>query len=87
MKIISKLTALCILIVLTACDKDGIFESGLEEEVQMISFDVAVPVTQSIDDFRTSISILPAESIEQSGKIYAYKDFIFINYFDILALK
>ena len=40
---------------------------------------VAVPVTQSIADFRASVKIQEPRIIKESGKIYAWKDFIFIN--------
>lgn len=40
---------------------------------------VAVPVTQSIADFRASVKIQEPKSIQESGKIYAWKDYIFIN--------
>ncbi|MDX1761511.1 MAG: hypothetical protein R3218_05100, partial [Christiangramia sp.] len=40
---------------------------------------VAVPVTQSIADFRASVKIQEPRSIKESGKIYAWRDYIFIN--------
>ena len=40
---------------------------------------VAVPVTQSIADFRASVKIQEPRNIQESGKIYAWKDYIFIN--------
>ncbi len=40
---------------------------------------VAVPVTQSIANFRASVKIQEPRIIKESGKIYAWKDFIFIN--------
>lgn len=40
---------------------------------------VAVPVTQSIVEFRASVKIQEPRIIKESGKIYAWKDFIFIN--------
>jgi hypothetical protein len=40
---------------------------------------VAVPVTQTVADFRTSVKIQEPKSIRESGKIYAWQDFIFIN--------
>jgi len=40
---------------------------------------VAVPVTQSIVEFRASVKIQEPRNIKESGKIYAWKDYIFIN--------
>lgn len=54
----------------TSCDKEE-----NPEDMQM----VAVPVTMSVADFRASVSIQEPKAIEQSGKIYAYGDYLFIN--------
>ncbi|MBT8294908.1 MAG: hypothetical protein KJO51_00660 [Gramella sp.] len=40
---------------------------------------VAVPVTQSIADFRASVKVEEPRNIKESGKIYAWKDYIIIN--------
>jgi len=40
---------------------------------------VATPIMMSQTEFRNSIDILPPEPIMESGKIYAYKDYIFVN--------
>lgn len=40
---------------------------------------VATPLMMSQTEFRNSVDILPPRPIEQSGKIYAYKDYIFVN--------
>ena len=40
---------------------------------------VAVPVTQTIADFRASVRIQEPRSIQESGKIYAWRDYLFIN--------
>ena len=40
---------------------------------------VATPVTMSKAEFRNSVEILNPQIIDQSGKIYAYGDYIFIN--------
>ena len=40
---------------------------------------VALPVVQSKADFRASVRIQPAEEIQQTGKIYAYQNLIFVN--------
>ncbi|MEO2063837.1 MAG: hypothetical protein ABGW97_12705 [Christiangramia sp.] len=40
---------------------------------------VAVPITQSVADFRASVKVEEPQSIHESGKIYAYQDYIFVN--------
>lgn len=40
---------------------------------------VAVPVTMSVADFRASVSIEEPKTIKESGKIYSYGKYIFIN--------
>lgn len=40
---------------------------------------VAVPVTQSIQEFRASVKVEEPQGIKESGKIYAYKDYVFVN--------
>lgn len=40
---------------------------------------VAVPVTMSVADFRASVSIEEPKTIRESGKIYSYGKYIFIN--------
>lgn len=40
---------------------------------------VAVPLTMSEEEFRNSIEILPPLPIDESGKIYAFEDLIFVN--------
>ncbi len=59
-----------VLFVLFSCEKE-------EDDKGLIT--VAVPVTQSIADFRASVEIQEPRSIKESGKIYAWKDLIFIN--------
>lgn len=54
---------------ITSCEKDS-----EDDFVQ-----VAVPVTQSIADFRASVKVEEPKSIRESGKIYAWRDYIFIN--------
>tara|TARA_B100000378_G_scaffold10567_1_gene8904 strand:- start:212 stop:1429 length:1218 start_codon:yes stop_codon:yes gene_type:complete len=57
--------------VVWSCEE--VNDSGIER-VQ-----VAVPQTMSLAEFRTSVSVENAQPIQQSGKIYAYHDLIFIN--------
>ena len=40
---------------------------------------VATPITMSVEDFRTSVVVTSPAPIEESGKIYAYKNYIFVN--------
>ena len=40
---------------------------------------VATPLMMSQTEFRNSVDILPPQPIKESGKIYAYKDYIFVN--------
>ncbi|MDR5589183.1 hypothetical protein [Christiangramia sp. SM2212] len=58
-----------VFICLVSCEDD--------KETDLAS--VAVPVTQSIADFRASVKVQEPRSIKESGKIYAWKDYIFIN--------
>lgn len=55
---------------LLSCDSD---DSTVEQ------YEVAVPVTMSIADFRASVSVGEPVMIEESGKIYVYEDYIFVN--------
>ncbi|WP_304137113.1 LVIVD repeat-containing protein [Mesonia mobilis] len=57
--------------VVWSCEE--VNDSGIER-VQ-----VAIPQTMSLAEFRTSTSVENAQPIQQSGKIYAYDDLIFIN--------
>ena len=54
---------------LQSCEKDDPAET----------YQVAVPVTLSVADFRASVSFEEPKEIEQSGKIYVYENYIFIN--------
>lgn len=40
---------------------------------------VATPLLMTTEEFKNSVDILPPEPIKESGKIYAYKDYIFVN--------
>lgn len=62
---------LCICCVfLFSCDND---------DVPVEQYEVAVPVTMSIADFRASVAVQEPLQIEESGKIYVYEDYIFVN--------
>ncbi len=61
------------------CFSSLIFFSCEKNDEVVDTYEVAVPVTMSIADFRASVSIEEPKEIEQSGKIYVYKDLIFVN--------
>ncbi|MDC6351251.1 hypothetical protein PP178_06765 [Zeaxanthinibacter sp. PT1] len=50
-----------------------------DSEGEYRDFLVAKPVTMSLDEFNASVTVMPPKSLEQSGKIYAYQNFIFVN--------
>lgn len=64
------LLLMALMALFTSCEK--------EEEAGNVEL-VAVPVTMSIADFRSSVYIQEPKEIEQAGKIYVYKNFVFIN--------
>ena len=56
-----------------------LFISCEKENVPEDTIQVAIPVTMSMADFRSSVKIVAPVEIEQSGKIYTYMNYIFIN--------
>ena len=46
---------------------------------EFITVNVATPVIMTKADFRNSVEILSPQVIDESGKIYTYGDYIFIN--------
>ena len=42
-------------------------------------YNVATPITMTLSELRSSVKILPPQQIINSGKIYVYEEFIFIN--------
>ena len=58
-------------ILLVSCEK--------ENDGEFVDYQVAIPVTQNLADFRASVSIESAQNIRQAGKIYTYEDYIFVN--------
>ncbi len=55
---------------LFSCDKnDGEYADYL----------VARPLTMSLAEFKNSVDVVAPEPIDESGKIYAYEDYIFVN--------
>ena len=55
-----------------ACNDD-------EQPGEFADFLVARPLTLSIDEFKNSVDVIPPVPIDESGKIYAYNDLIFVN--------
>jgi len=57
----------------------AIFLSCEKDKIAMEEYSVAIPIVQSKADFRASISIDSPKAIKQSGKIYVYENYIFVN--------
>ena len=64
---------LCLAVVLSGISCDDEIPNNLEEYL------VAVPITMSEEEFRNSVDIIAPIPIEESGKIYAYENYIFVN--------
>ncbi|MDT0646734.1 hypothetical protein RM545_08530 [Zunongwangia sp. F260] len=57
-----------------------LFFTSCEKQEQVGDYyDVAVPITQSIAEFRASVKIQEPRVITEVGKIYSYKDYVFVN--------
>ncbi|MUP44753.1 hypothetical protein E0K83_03220 [Gramella sp. BOM4] len=69
MKNLYLFTAILSLLIFASCEEEN--DDNLQQ--------VAVPVTQSIADFRASVAVQEPRNIGESGKIYAWEDYIFIN--------
>lgn len=69
MKKLIRLSFLLLVFIFSSCDE------GTPTDL----ITVAVPITQSIGDFRASVKIQEPRNIQESGKIYAWQDYIFIN--------
>lgn len=66
----NSIVLLClVLFVFASCDKNDKYDDFL----------VATPVVVSIEEFRNGVAIIAPEPIEESGKIYAYLDYVFVN--------
>lgn len=57
------------LILMISCSKNNEYEY----------YNLATPVLIGLDELRASVDILPPKEIKESGKIYNYKDYIFVN--------
>ncbi len=65
------LLLMVISIALVSCEKN--------DDKDYADYLIATPLMMSQTEFRNSVDILPPQPIEESGKIYAYKDYIFVN--------
>ena len=50
-----------------------------ENDPELQEYLVAVPLTMSEEEFENSIDVVAPLPVEESGKIYAYSNLIFIN--------
>jgi hypothetical protein len=64
------LLLLALMALFTSCEKDA-----AEEEF----YNVAVPVVKPIEEFRAMVKISEPRAISETGKIYTYGDYVFIN--------
>jgi hypothetical protein len=60
----------CLAVFFVSCEKENVPEDTIQ---------VAVPVTMTIAEFRASVEIKDPVELKQSGKIYTYANYIFIN--------
>lgn len=67
-KIIFTFSIIISLLSITSCN---------QEEYEL--YTLATPVTLTLDEFRSSTEIMVPQRIQESGKIYAYGDYIFVN--------
>ena len=49
------------------------------EDNQYVTYTLATPVIMPLDEFRNSVVITSPKEIVESGKIYVYQDYIFVN--------
>ncbi len=57
----------------TACEDDNLSDDRFAD------YEVARPLTLSIDEFRNGVDVVAPRAISESGKIYAYQNYIFVN--------
>lgn len=63
--------SLLLVLGLVSCDK--------KEEGDYADYLVATPITMSVTDFKNSVDVVAPRPINESGKIYAYQNYIFVN--------
>lgn len=62
---------LSLILSLSSCEDKG------QEDLQ--EYLIAVPITMTVEEFRNSIDIISPIPTQESGKIYAYQQLIFVN--------
>ncbi|NKI31717.1 LVIVD repeat-containing protein [Croceivirga thetidis] len=73
MKKYAPILVFALFFVFTSCNDDN------EPEGEFADFLVARPLVMTQEEFENSVDIITPQPIEESGKIYAYQDYIFIN--------
>lgn len=63
------LLLITIIVVFASCEKNDDYEY----------YNLATPVLIGLDQLRESIDVLPPREIKESGKIYNYKNYVFVN--------
>lgn len=53
--------------------------SSCSDKEDVEYYNLATPVLLSLDEVRKSVEVLPPKEIHESGKIYSYEDYVFIN--------
>ncbi|MEK6153413.1 hypothetical protein WIW50_09140 [Flavobacteriaceae bacterium 3-367] len=64
---------LIIVLGLVSCDDDT------QDDDRYAEYLVARPLTMSMTEFKNGVDIIAPRPIDESGKIYAYKDYVFVN--------
>ena len=57
----------------------GFISCNKEDDSKYADYLVARPLTMTMAEFKGSVAVVPPVPIEESGKIYAYGDYIFVN--------
>ncbi|MGB5227576.1 MAG: hypothetical protein WBN55_04890 [Eudoraea sp.] len=57
----------------------GLVSCNKKEEADFADYLVATPLTMSLADFKNSVDVVAPRPIDESGKIYAYENYIFVN--------
>lgn len=63
--------SLLLVLGLVSCDK--------KEEGDYADYLVATPISMSVTEFKNSVDVVAPRPINESGKIYAYENYIFVN--------
>ncbi len=72
MKRTTLLLLACITVWTISCDDDN-------QDEKYADYLVARPLTMTFEEFENSVDIIGPLPIDESGKIYAYKDYVFVN--------